>query len=140
MHHSHSTFVVRFGRRPEGKPVRRREFITFLGGAAAWPLAARAQQPERMRHIGVLVPLAEGDETKARLAKFRRELEKLGWSEGHNVRIDVRFAAGRSDQYQPLAKELIASQPDVILAQTAQIAATLQQETRTILDRVRICL
>ena len=112
--------------------MRRREFITFLGGAAAWPLAARAQQPERMRHIGVLVPLAEGDETKARLAKFRRELEKLGWSEGHNVRIDVRFAAGRSDQYQPLAKELIASQPDVILAQTAQIAATLQQETRTI--------
>ena len=74
--------------------MRRREFITLLGGAAAaWPLAARAQQAERMRRIGVLMGLAEDDpEMKARLAAFRQGLEKLGWSEGRNVRIDYRFA------------------------------------------------
>jgi putative tryptophan/tyrosine transport system substrate-binding protein len=73
---------------------RRRDFITLLGGAAAWPLAARAQQPERMRRIGVLMGLREGDlETKSRLAKLRQELERLGWSEGSNLHMDIRFAA-----------------------------------------------
>ena len=74
--------------------MKRREFITLLGGATiAWPLAARAQQPERMRRIGLLMGLAEDDpETKARLVGFRQGLEKRGWSEGHNVRIDYRFA------------------------------------------------
>src|SRR5215468_12529416 len=97
--------------------MRRREFITLLGGAAAeGPLVARAQQPDGMRRIGVLLALAEGDpETKARLAAFRQGLEKRGWSEGGNVRIDYRFAPV-SAQAEVLAKELDALQPDVILA------------------------
>ena len=114
--------------------MRRREFITLLGGAAAaWPLAARAQQPDRMRRIGVLMAYAEDDpEGKARLAGFRQGLEKLGWSEGRNVRIDYRFTAARADQVQVLAKELVALQPDVILAHATPIAAALQRESRTI--------
>ncbi len=113
--------------------LRRREFITLLGGAAvAWPLAARAQQSERMRHIGVLMGLAEDDpETKARAAKLRQELGRLGWSEGHNVRIDTRFAPAGA-QAEVLAKELVALRPDVILAHSAQVAATLQREAGVI--------
>ncbi|HET9585598.1 MAG TPA: ABC transporter substrate-binding protein [Bradyrhizobium sp.] len=108
----------------------RREFITMLGGAAAWPVAVGAQ--ERVRRIGVLMGIAEDDaDTKARLAKFRQELERLGWSEGRNVRIDIRFAPGGA-QAQALAKELVALRPDVILAHSAQIAAALQRETRAI--------
>ena len=93
--------------------MRRREFITLLGGAAAaWPLAARAQQPERMRRIGVLMGPAEDDpDTTSAPRGFRQGLEKLGWSEGRNVRIDNRFAAGRRDQFQMLAKELVACNP-----------------------------
>ncbi len=114
--------------------MKRREFITLLGGAVAGrPLAARAQQPERMRRIGVLVSGAEGDpEMQTRLAGFRQGLERLGLSEGRNVRIDYRFAAGNADQYQALAKELVALQPDVILAHTTPVAATLQRESRAI--------
>jgi putative ABC transport system substrate-binding protein len=115
--------------------MRRREFITLLGGAAAsCPLAAWAQQPEKTRRIGVLVGLAERDpETRARLAGFRQGLEKRGWSEGRNVRIDYRFAPDSSaGQAQALAKELIALQPDVILAQATPVVAALQQETRAI--------
>jgi putative tryptophan/tyrosine transport system substrate-binding protein len=112
--------------------MRRREFITFIGGAAIWPLRARAQQPERMRHIGVLMGLAEDDpETKARLAAFRQGLEKRGWSEGRNVRIDYRYAPAGA-QAQVLAKELIAMQPDVIFANTTSITAALQRESRTV--------
>ena len=115
--------------------MRRREFITLLGGAAAaWPLAARAQQPDRMRRIGVLAPLAEDDpEMTARLAGFRQGLEKRGWSEGRNVRIDNRFAPDSSaDQAQVQAKELVALQPDVILAQATPLVAALQRESRSI--------
>ena len=112
--------------------MKRREFITLIGGAAAWPLVARAQQPERIRRIAVLMGLAEDDpETKARLARFKENIEKLGWSEGRNVRIDVRFAPAGA-QAQMVAKDLIALQPDVILAHSAQVAAALQKETRTI--------
>jgi putative ABC transport system substrate-binding protein len=101
--------------------VRRREFITLLSGAAAaWPLTVRAQQAERMRRIGVLMGYAEDDpETKPRLVAFRQMLEKRGWSEGHNARIETRFAPGRN--YEPLAKELLATQPDVILAHTTPV-------------------
>ena len=110
----------------------RREFITLLGGAAAWPLAARAQQPDGMRRIGVLMGLAEDDpEIKARFAAFRQGLEKRGWSEGRNVRIVYRFAPAAA-QVQVLAKELVALQPDVILANSTPVIAALQRESRTI--------
>jgi putative tryptophan/tyrosine transport system substrate-binding protein len=113
--------------------MRRREFITLLGGAAAaWPLAARAQQPDRMRRIGVLMGLSEDDpDTKARLAKFRQGLATLGWSEGRNVRIDYRFAPAGA-QAQVLAKELVTLEPDVILSNTTPSTTALQRETRTI--------
>jgi putative tryptophan/tyrosine transport system substrate-binding protein len=122
---------------PEGHVVihiRRREFIATFGGAVAWPLAARAQQPDRMRRIGVLMALAEDDpEAKARLAAFRQGLEKRGWSEGRNVRIDTRVASDASaDQAQVLAKELIALQPDVILTHATPVVAALQRESRAI--------
>jgi putative ABC transport system substrate-binding protein len=110
----------------------RREFIWLLGGAAAWPLAARAQQTEPIRRIGALIGLAEDDpETKARLAKFRQELERLGWSQERNVLIDTRFAPDRA-QVRAMAKELVALRPDVILAHGALVVAALQQETRAI--------
>jgi putative tryptophan/tyrosine transport system substrate-binding protein len=115
--------------------MQRREFITLLGGAAAaWPLAARAQQPERMRRIGVLSAFAEQDpEIKTRLAAFRTALERLGWSEGRNVRIDYRYApTAGADLARMLAKELIALQPDVILGQSPQLVAALQRETRAL--------
>jgi putative ABC transport system substrate-binding protein len=116
--------------------VHRREFITLLGGAAAaWPLAARAQQGGRVRRVGVLMPFPEADpQIQARLAAFRQGLERLGWSEGRNVRIDYRFApvSGALDQAQKLAKELIALQPDVILGDSTAMAAALQRESRAI--------
>ena len=112
--------------------MRRRDFITLVRGAAAWPLVAHAQQPERVRHIAILMGLAEGDpETKARLVKFRNDIEKLGWSEGRNVHIEVRFAPAGAHALVR-AKELVALKPDVILAHSAQIASALQRETRTI--------
>jgi putative tryptophan/tyrosine transport system substrate-binding protein len=119
--------------------MRRREFITLLGGAAAmssvsWPLAARAQQqPGGTRRIGVLMGFLEDDpETKARLAGFRQGLERLGWSEGRNVRIDYRFALGSPEQFQAHAKDLVSLQPDVIFASTTPVAAVLQRQSRTI--------
>src|SRR5215470_6624839 len=113
----------------------RREFLTLLAGAAvAWPITARAQQADRIRRIAVLAPLAENDpELTARLAGFRQGLEKRGWSEGHNFRMDTRFAPDSSaDEAQVQAKELIALQPDVILTAGTPLVAALQRETRTI--------
>ena len=119
--------------RRRGDRVRRREFITLLGGAAAWPLAARAQQPDRMRRIGVLVNLAEDDpEMQLWLTAFRQGLEKLGWSEGRNVRIDYRFHTAGADQVQVPVKELVALQPDVILAEGTSTAAAFKRESRAI--------
>jgi putative ABC transport system substrate-binding protein len=113
--------------------IERRTFLATLGGAAAaWPLAARAQQPDGMRRIGMLLALAEDDpEIRARLAAFRQALEKRGWSEGRNVRIDYRFAPA-SAQMPVLAKELVALQPDVIFAHSTPVTAALQRESRTI--------
>jgi putative ABC transport system substrate-binding protein len=117
--------------------IRRREFVRLLGGAAAtpsvlWPLAARAQQPDRMRRIGVLVAYAEGDpEIEARLAAFRQGLERLGWS-GRNIRMDTRFAPAGAGQEQSRAQELVALKPDAILAQTPQVVAALQRESHAI--------
>ena len=96
--------------------MRRREFITLLGGAAAaWPLAARAQQPERMRRIGVLMDLAADDpEAPARVAAFARGLQELGWIEGRNIQIDYRWGGGDLDRVRRYAAELVALAPDVI--------------------------
>ena len=113
--------------------MRRREFIALLGGAAAWPVAARAQQqPDAMRRIGVLVGLAENDSNMiARLSALRQGLAKRGWVEGRNIRIDYRYAPA-GIHAQELARELVASQPDVILAHTITMAAALQKESSTI--------
>jgi ABC-type uncharacterized transport system substrate-binding protein len=112
----------------------RRKFITLLGGtAAAWPLAARAQQPEKMRRIGVLMAFAESDpEGQASVAAFREELQKLGWTEGRNIRIDTRWAALDAESMQRFAKELVALQPNVILSHSTPTTAAMLQQTRTI--------
>ena len=114
--------------------MRRREFIALVGGASAWPLVARAQQRDRMRRIAVLMGLAEDDpETKARLAAFREELERRGWSEGSNLQIEYRFAPdSNADQAQAVAHELVAAQPEAIFAFGTPIITALQQQTRTI--------
>jgi putative tryptophan/tyrosine transport system substrate-binding protein len=112
--------------------MRRREFITLLGGAAVtWPVAASAQS-DRIPRIGVLMAVGREDaDTKARLAGLQQGLERLGWSEGRNVRIDYRFAPAGT-QAQVLAKELVALQPDVIVSQATPGTTALQRETRTI--------
>ena len=113
--------------------MRRREFIAALGGAAAWPLMARAQQPERMRRIGVLMAFDENDpKTKDWLSSFTQGLADLGWADGRTVRTDVRWAAGNVDRMRTFAKELIDLKPDVILAGTTPATAALQRETRAI--------
>ena len=113
--------------------MKRRDFITLLGSAAAWPLAARAQQGERVRRIGVLMSFAADDpESQARLAAFAQGLQEAGWSDGRNARLDIRFAAGDNDRYRKVAAELIALMPDVILASGATSVAALQQITRTV--------
>jgi putative ABC transport system substrate-binding protein len=101
--------------------------------AAVWPLAAGAQQPERMRRIGVLMNLAVGDpEGEARSAGFLQALQQLGWSDGRNVRIDYRWAAGAADRFHRYAEELLALGPDVILAASTPSVQALQQATRTV--------
>jgi ABC-type uncharacterized transport system substrate-binding protein len=112
--------------------VKRREFITLIGGGALWPLMARAQPTQGMRRVGVLGGLAENDpEMKERIAGLRQGLQKLGWAEGSNLRIDYRFAPAGA-QARLLARELIALQPDVIVTQSTPATAAMQQETRTI--------
>jgi putative ABC transport system substrate-binding protein len=114
--------------------MKRREFITLLGSAAAaWPLAARAQQSERMRRIGVLMPLADAPVRQTRIAAFLQGLQQSGWSDGHNVRIDIRWAAGDADRIRRYAAELVSFAPDVILATGS---ATVGSDPRSA-DRVR---
>src|SRR6516164_7545236 len=96
--------------------IRRRQFITLLGGAAAWPLAARAQQGDRVRRIGVLMPEDENDPlAKPRFSAFTEALAALGWTEGRNVRMDVRGAGGEINRMRALARELVGLQPDIIV-------------------------
>jgi len=117
-----------------GADMQRREFITLIGGAAAtWPLASRAQQPERMRRIGVLMSLAADDrQGQARLAAFVQGLRELGWTDGRNVRIDTRWAAGNANDARKYAAELVSLAPDAILVSGGSIAGTLLQATRTV--------
>jgi putative ABC transport system substrate-binding protein len=113
--------------------VRRREFIAGLGGVVAWPMVARAQQPNRMRRIAVLMGWDENDpEAKAFLSGFTQGLAELGWTDGRDVRIDVRWGAGDVDRIRPLAKEVVDLKPDVILATTTSVTAAMQRETRAI--------
>jgi putative ABC transport system substrate-binding protein len=113
--------------------IRRREFITFLGGAAAWPLAARAQQGERVRRIGVLLPLDESDLVgKTWVSAFTQALAGLGWTVGRNVRTDVRWYGDDSNRARALAQELVGLQLDIIVTGTTAATAALQRETRTI--------
>ena len=114
--------------------MKRREFITLLSGAAvAWPLTARAQQSERVRRVGVLVPYAETHaEAKKRISAFGHELQKLGWSEGRNVIVESRYGGGGSERVRTHAAELLRMAPDVILAETTQAMMELQQTTRTV--------
>jgi putative tryptophan/tyrosine transport system substrate-binding protein len=112
--------------------MKRREFISLLGGAAAWPLAARAQPSERVRRIGVLMPVTEGPVGQARVAAFLGGLQQLGWTDGRNVRIDLRWSAGKADHAQRYAAELAALAPDVLMTPGSSTVAPMLQATRTI--------
>jgi putative ABC transport system substrate-binding protein len=113
--------------------IRRREFIAGLGGAAAWPLAARAQQDGRVRRIGVLVSFDENDPMwKPRIFAFTQALADLGWTDGRNVRMDVRWGRADTNRIRALAQELVSLQPDIIVTSTTSPTAAVQLETRTI--------
>ena len=113
--------------------MRRRQFIALLGGAVAWPLAARAQQGERVRRISVLMSVAADDrEGQARLAAFLQGLQELGWIDGRNVRVDTRWGAGDGERVRKYSVELVALTPDVILASGGSVVAPLLQATRTV--------
>src|SRR4029453_18728326 len=113
--------------------MQRREFITLLGGAVAWPLAARAEQPQQMRRVGVLLPAVANDpDYQARVGAFMQALALLGWTDGRNVRIETRWGAGDADRYRQYAAELVALAPDVVVAATPTIVAALKRETRSV--------
>jgi putative ABC transport system substrate-binding protein len=117
-----------------GMTMRRREFIAGLGSAAAWPLVARAQQQgDHVRRIGYLTPTDENDpEGKRRYSAFSQVLADLGWTDGHNVRIDLRWGGRDMNRIREVANELVGSQPDVIVTSGATVTAAVQRETRTI--------
>jgi ABC-type uncharacterized transport system substrate-binding protein len=113
--------------------MRRRDFINLIGGSAAWPLAAHAQQSERMRRIGVLMAYSDSDlEGQAFVAAFREGLQKLGWTEGRNIRIDIRWTTGDVESIQRFAKDLVALRPELVLSSSTPTTAALLQQTRTI--------
>jgi ABC-type uncharacterized transport system substrate-binding protein len=113
--------------------IRRREFITLLGGAAAWPLAARAQQSERLRRIGVLIPYSADDlEGQARIGAFQQELQQLGWAIGRNVRVDTRWAGANATDIRQQAEKLAELAPDAIQATGSATVGPLLQATRTV--------
>jgi putative tryptophan/tyrosine transport system substrate-binding protein len=114
--------------------IRRRDFITLLGGAAAvWPFAARAQQSERVRRIGVLMGFAADDPAaQRRVLAFAQALAQLGWTDGRNVRIDIRWSAGDPERIRKYTAELVALAPDVILANSSSVVGSLLQATRTV--------
>src|SRR6516162_6608427 len=113
--------------------LRRREFIAGLGGAAAWPLVARAQQGDRMRRIGVLMAGDENDPVyKARVSAFTQALAGLGWTDGRNVRIDLRWGRDDINRIREVANELVGLQPDIIVTSSTLATVAIQRETRTI--------
>ena len=113
--------------------LRRREFIAALGGAAAWPLAARAQQDGRVWRIGVLTQYDENDtEGKRRYSAFTQALADLGWTDGRNARLDLRWAGDDINRIRALAQELVGLRPDIIVTVTTPATAAVQRETRTI--------
>jgi putative ABC transport system substrate-binding protein len=113
--------------------LRRREFVTILGGAAAWPLAARAQPGDRVRRIGVLMPFDENDpEIKLRYSGFTQALAGFGWTDGRNVRMDLRWGRGDTNRMRALAQELVGLHPDIILVSSTSATAALQRETQMI--------
>jgi putative ABC transport system substrate-binding protein len=112
--------------------IRRREFITALGGAAVWPLAARAQQGDRVRRIGVLMPGDENDPVAKSVSALTQALADLGWIDGRNVRIDLRWGGVDINRIRALAQELVGLQPDIIVTSATSATAAVQRETRTI--------
>jgi putative tryptophan/tyrosine transport system substrate-binding protein len=113
--------------------MRRRQFITLIGSAAAWSLAARARQPTATRRIGVLMNFGpDAPEGQARVAAFMQALQKLGWNEGDNVRIDIRWAGDDNERYHKYSEELVALNPDVILASASSAVTALQRITRSV--------
>jgi len=113
--------------------MRRRQFIAGLGSAAAWPVMAWGQQPERVRRIGVLMALDENDpEGKRLVSAFTQALADLGWNDGRNVRMDLRWANGDNNRLQAIAQELVGLQSDIILTGSTRPSLALQRETRTI--------
>jgi putative tryptophan/tyrosine transport system substrate-binding protein len=114
--------------------MRRRDFISLVASSAAvWPLSGHAQQADRVRRIGVLMPFSETDaEGKLELAGFTRQLQDLGWTDGRNLRIDYRWSAGNPEQMRALAKELTALQPDVLFSRSTPVTGALIKQTRTI--------
>jgi putative ABC transport system substrate-binding protein len=113
--------------------LQRRQFITLLGGAAAWPLAARAQQGDRLRRIGVLMPFDENDSlAKTYLSTFMQALAGLGWTDGRNVRMNLRWGGDDINRVRALAQELIGLQPDIIVTNGNAVTVAVQRETRTI--------
>src|SRR6266436_8080581 len=114
--------------------LKRREFITFLGGAAAaWPLAARAQQPDRVRRVGIVIPYPKGDtEYEVRVRTLRQELAKLGWTEGSNIQFDERWTTDDMSRVWADAASLMASNPDVVVATGGRMVPVLMQLSRSI--------
>src|SRR5262249_38303725 len=123
---------VRCSLMSQGADMRRREFITLIGGAASWPLAALAQQGDRMRRIGVLSAVADDPADQTHYAAFLQRLQQLGWTDGRNVRIDHRWGAGNADSMRKYAAELVALEPDVIVASGTPTMAPLLHATRTV--------
>ena len=111
--------------------MKRREFMILLGGVAAWPLAARAQQPDRARRVGILMGIADDFEGQARIAVFRQALQALGWTEGRNVQFIYRWSAGDVVHARQFAKELLDLRSDVILANSTPIAVAVRDTTHT---------
>src|SRR5262245_40075102 len=112
--------------------IRRREFITLLGGAAAWPVGTRAQQGERVRRIGVLIGIGDDRVGQRYVATFLQGLRELGWTDGQNIRLEFRWTGGDPDRTSAFARELAEQQPDVLVGHTAPVAAALLQQTQKI--------